>query len=63
MPEGVFEPTIMFFGLTNSPVTFQVMINDLLRDMIEAEDITVFIDNMMVGTEIEKEYDNIIEEV
>ena len=21
-PEGFFEPTVMFFGLTNSPVTF-----------------------------------------
>ena len=22
MPEGSFEPTVMFFGLTNSPATF-----------------------------------------
>ena len=35
MPEGAFEPTVMFFGLTNSPVTFQAMMNDLLRDIIE----------------------------
>jgi len=30
MLEGSFEPTVMFFGLTNLPATFQVMMNDLL---------------------------------
>ena len=29
-PEGSFEPTVMFFGLMNSPATFQAMINELL---------------------------------
>ena len=29
-PEGSFKPTVMFFGLTNSPATFQVMMNKLL---------------------------------
>ena len=47
MPEGAFEPTIMFFGVTNSPVTFQAIINDLLRDMIKAGDMTVFIDDII----------------
>ena len=32
MLEGALEPTVMFFGLTNSPETFQAIINDLLRD-------------------------------
>jgi hypothetical protein len=27
--EGLFKPTIMFFGLTNSPATFQTMMNTL----------------------------------
>jgi len=35
------------------------MMNDLLRDMIEVEDIAVFIDDVMVGTETEKGYNNI----
>ena len=53
----------MFFGLTNLLVTFQIMMNDLLRNMIEVEDIVVFINNVMVEIEIEKRHDNIIEEV
>ena len=53
----------MFFGLTNLLVTFQIMMNDLLRNMIEVEDIVVFINNVMVEMEIDKRYDDIIEEV
>ncbi|EKM73215.1 hypothetical protein AGABI1DRAFT_135322 [Agaricus bisporus var. burnettii JB137-S8] len=30
---GAFEPTVMFFGLTNSPATFQTMMNELFRDL------------------------------
>jgi len=33
--EELFEPTIMFFGLMNSPATFQAMMNELLRDLID----------------------------
>ena len=62
-PDSVFEPTVMFFGLTNWLVTFQVMMNDLLRNMIEVGDVVVFIDSVMVEMEIEKEYNNIVEEV
>jgi len=31
---GAYEPTVMYFGLTNSPATFQTMMNDLFRDLI-----------------------------
>jgi len=63
MPEGAFEPTVMFFGLTNSPATFQIIINNLLRDMIETGDVVVFIDYVMKGMETEKGYDKIIEKL
>ena len=29
---GAYEPTVIYFGLTNSPATFQAMTNDLFRD-------------------------------
>ena len=54
---------VIFFGLTNLLATFQAMINGLLRDMIEKEEIVAFIDDIIVGTEIEKEYNEIVEEV
>ena len=53
----------MFFGLTNSPATFQAMINNLLRDLINKGNIVSFIDDVLVATEMEKEYDKIAKEV
>ena len=53
----------MFFGLTNSPVTFQMMINDILRNLIDTGDIVVFMDNVLVGTENEKKHNKIVKEV
>ena len=63
MPEGSFKPMVMFFGLTNSPATFQTMINDLLKYLIVEEKIAVFIDDVMIATETEEEHNEIVEEV
>ena len=63
MPEELFEPTVIFFGLTNSPVTFRAMMNDLLRDLVVEEKVAVFIDDVMIATETEEGHDEIVEEV
>ena len=63
MPKGVFELIVMFFELINSLATFQAIINDLLRDIIETEDVAAFIDDVIVGIETEKGHDNIVKEV
>ena len=63
MLEGLFEPMVMFFGLTNSPATFQAMMNDLLRDLVVEEKVAVFIDDVMVVMETEEGHDKIVEEV
>jgi len=39
------------------------MMNDLLRDIIEAGDVAVFIDDVMMGMEMKEGYNNIVEEV
>jgi len=46
--KGLFEPTVMFFGLTNSLATFQAIINKLLRDLINIGKIRSFINDMIV---------------
>ena len=63
IPEGSFEPMVMFFGLTNLPATFQAMMNDLLRDLVVEEKVAVFIDDVMVAMETEEEHNEIVEEV
>jgi len=45
MHVGLFEPVVMFFGLTNSPATFQTMMNNIFRDMINKGDITVGVED------------------
>ena len=62
-PEGSFEPIIMFFGLTNSPATFQAMMNELLRDLINIRKIATFIDDVIVGTEEEEGHNKMVTEV
>jgi len=63
MPEGSFELTVMFFRLTNSLATFQAMMNELLRDLINIGKVAAFIDDVIIRTETEEEYDEIVAEV
>jgi len=63
MPEGLFEPTVMFFGLTNLLATFQAMMNELLRDLINTGKVAAFIDDVIIGTETEKGHDKIVAEI
>ena len=60
---GSFKPTVMFFGMTNSPATFQAMMNEILRDMINEGKVAAFVNNVLVETETEEGHDEIIEEV
>ena len=53
----------MFFGITNLPTTFQVMINKILRDLINKGKVTAFVDDLLVGTETEKRHTEIVEEI
>jgi len=63
IPEGSFEPTVMFFGLTNLLATFQAMMNELLRDLINIGKIAAFINNVIVGMETEDRHDEIVVKV
>ena len=47
---GLFEPLVMFFGLTNSPATFQTMMNELLQDLINTGKVLVYIDDILIFT-------------
>jgi len=59
----LFEPVVMFFGMTNSPATFQAMMNEILRDMINKGKVAAFVDDVLVGTETEEGHDKVVEEV
>jgi len=59
----VYKPTVMYFRLTNSPATFQAIMNDLFRDLINQGDTATFIDDILVATDTEEEHDELVEEV
>ena len=60
---GLYELVMMFFGMTNSPAMFQGMMNKILRDMINKGKVAAFVDNVLIGTEIEEGYDELVEKV
>ena len=49
---GLFKPTVMFFGLTNSPSTFSAFMNNIFKDLLNVyviiylDDILIFSDDM-----------------
>jgi len=53
----------MFFELTNSPVMSQTIMNKILQDLINTEEVASFINDIIVETEEEEEYNKIVEEV
>ena len=46
--QGLFEPLVMFFGLTNSPATFQTMMNEILKDEIATNKVLVYLDDILI---------------
>jgi hypothetical protein len=47
---GLFEPLVMFFGLTNSPATFQSMMNKIFEKLIAEGHVVVYMDDILVFT-------------
>jgi len=60
---GAYKPTVMYFGLTNSSATFQIIMNNLFRDLMNQGDTATFIDNILVATDTKEEHDELVEEV
>ena len=47
---GLFEPMVMFFGLTNAPATFQSMMNHLFRELIDEDYVMIYMDDILIYT-------------
>jgi RNase H-like domain found in reverse transcriptase/Reverse transcriptase (RNA-dependent DNA polymerase) len=52
---GLFEPMVMFFGMCNSPETFQAMMDSIFSDMIEEQKVIVYMDNILIFAENQEE--------
>lgn len=60
---GLFEPMVMFFGLTNSPATFQTMMDDIFSDLIATGKVVIYMDDILVGTETLEEHRHLVQEI
>ncbi len=52
---SLFEPRVMFFGLTNSPSTFQTMMNQIFKDiqlcfLMKGTRIIIYMDDILIAT-------------
>src|SRR5882762_11177990 len=56
MNQGLFEPLVMFFGLTNSPATFQTMMNVIFHELIMEGVVVVYLDDILIYTETVEEH-------
>jgi RNase H-like domain found in reverse transcriptase/Reverse transcriptase (RNA-dependent DNA polymerase)/Integrase zinc binding domain len=59
----LFEPIVMFFGLTNSPATFQTMMNHILKDLINEGKVAVYLDDILIFTKDLIEHRKIVNRV
>ncbi len=47
---GLYEPCVMFFGLTNSPSTFQMMMDTIFRDLTATGEVVIYMDDILIAT-------------
>jgi len=52
--EGLFEPMVMFFGLTNSPATFQTMMDNIFQEEVAQGWLRIYMDDMIIATKDDK---------
>ena len=48
MNKGLFKPTVMFFGMCNSPATFQSIMDSIFRDLIKGCIVIIYMDNIFL---------------
>ena len=49
----------MFFGMCNSPTTFQAMMDNIFVGMIDGRLVLMYMDNILIFTETKKELERI----
>ena len=60
---GLYEPLVMFFGLTNSLATFQTMMDDIFKDLIMEGVIVVYLNDILIFTKTLEEHQEVVHKV
>ena len=49
--QGLYKPKVIFFGLTNSPATFQTMMNAVFAQELLKGYLTIYVDDILIHTQ------------
>jgi Reverse transcriptase (RNA-dependent DNA polymerase) len=60
---SLFEPLVMFYGLTNSLATFQTMMDSIFKGLISEGKVIVYLDNILIFTETLEEHQEVVKKV
>jgi len=60
---GLFEATVMYFGFSNAPATFQSIMNDILGNLICIRLVMVYLDNILIFGTCLKEHRRLVRKV
>ena len=60
---GLYEPLVMFFGLTNSLATFQTMMDRIFEDLISEGVVVVYLDDILIFTKTLDEHRKVVRQV
>ena len=60
---GLFKPQVMLFGLTNSPATFQALMNTIFVDLVAAGQVAIYLDDILIYSPTLEEHRRTIHEV
>src|SRR3979490_2123064 len=63
MNQGLYELLVMFFGLINSPATFQTMMNDIFQDLFMEGVVCVCIDDILIYSKDRAEHRSVTRRV
>ena len=61
--QGLFEPRVMYFGLCNSPATFQALMNHIFADLIAEGKVALYLDDILIWSDNLEEHRKIVREV
>ena len=60
---GLYKPLVMFFGLTNSPATFQTIMDAIFEDLISEGVVVVYLDDILIFTKTLEEHHRVVQKV
>jgi transposase InsO family protein len=58
-PLGFYEPMVMFFGMCNSPATFQKMMDTIFEKMLRKGGIIIYMDDILIFAKTQEELDRL----